>query len=62
MEILQDLGFRPTNKLESEFVKVQREVVHYDPMVLNGISIEIYTKLHKLTEKYHLDNFVYNER
>ncbi len=56
VEILKNLGFKPTDKLESEFVKAQRQVVHYDPMVLNGISIEIHIRLHKSIERYHLDN------
>jgi hypothetical protein len=56
LSILTALGYNPesveTNM--SELVDNLNETVHYDPMVLNGVSIEIHIKLHQDAEKYEL--------
>lgn len=49
--ILAGMGYMPENDNETEFEK-KLEVVHYTPMVLNGVSIEIHVKLHQNNEKY----------
>jgi len=54
LSILQELGFRPFDSGETEFVKSKVEIIHYTPMILNGISIEIHIKLHRNKEKYDL--------
>lgn len=51
LAILARLGYMPENDSETEFEK-KWEVVHYTPMVLNGVSIEIHVKLHQNNEKY----------
>jgi len=55
LDILRNLGYQAasTSKL-SEFVTSQLDIVHYTPMVLNGVSIEIHIKLHRKEEKYNL--------
>ena len=52
-EILLGLGFKQENDIESDFEK-KLEVVHYTPMVLNGVTIEIHIKLHQNNERYCL--------
>jgi len=53
--ILESMDFRATSAMKlSKFVSSQFEIVHYTPMVLNGVSIEIHIKLHKKGEKYNL--------
>lgn len=51
MAILAGLGYIQDNDSETEFEK-KLEVVHYTPMVLNGVSIEVHVKLHQNNEKY----------
>ncbi len=48
---LAALGYKPETDNESELEK-KLEVVHYSPMVLNGVSIEIHVKLHQNNERY----------
>lgn len=53
--ILERMGFRATGAIKlSKFVNAQFDIVHYTPMVLNGVSIEIHIKLHRKGEKYNL--------
>jgi len=55
LDILSNLGYRTVSVLKlSEFVNSQFDTVHYTPMVLNGVSIEIHIKLHRKGEKYNL--------
>jgi hypothetical protein len=54
LAILAGLGYRTGNDTETEFDK-KLEVVHYTPMVLNGVSIEVHVKLHQNNEKYCVD-------
>jgi len=55
LDILRNLGYRAVSALKlSEFVNSQFDTVHYTPMVLNGVSIEIHIKLHRKGEKYNL--------
>jgi hypothetical protein len=52
--ILAELSYKATDTMKTDFVKAKEEIVHYDPMVLDGVSIEIHIKLHLNAEKYHL--------
>lgn len=53
--ILESMGYRATSTMKlSKFVNEQFDIVHYTPMVLNGVSIEIHIKLHRKGEKYNL--------
>lgn len=55
LTILESMGFRATGAMKlSKFVNSQFDIVHYTPMVLNGVSIEIHIKLHRKGEKYNL--------
>jgi hypothetical protein len=53
--ILEQLGYKKqqSDKL-SFFVESQFDIVHYSPMILNGVSIEIHIKLHQNTESYNV--------
>lgn len=56
LNLLSGMGYKPSSVLSnlSEFVQEHFDIVHYSPMVLDGVSIEIHIKLHAKTEKYHL--------
>jgi len=55
LSILESMGYRATSTSKlSKFVNSQFDIVHYTPMVLNGVSIEIHIKLHRKGEKYNL--------
>jgi len=53
--ILEQLGYKKqqSDKL-SVFVESKFEIVHYPPMTLNGVSIEIHIRLHQNTESYNV--------
>ena len=58
LSILEGLGYKKNSAGQlSEFVlsQFEKDIIHYPPMVLNGVSIELHIKLHSATEKYHLD-------
>lgn len=53
---LYALGYRAADSKESDFVvKIKSESIHYTPMVLNGVSIELHTHSHCKTEKYNME-------
>lgn len=55
LELLSTKGYKPrTSSPVSDFVASKSDFVHYAPMELNDISIEIHVKLHKNKEKYKL--------
>lgn len=54
LSIMAEQGYKPSDSGETEFVKAQAEIVHYPPMVLDGVSMEIHIKLHKNSESYNL--------
>jgi hypothetical protein len=56
LEILKSMGFELSDTGETEFVRSQYEIIHYPPMVKDGVSVEIHIKLHRDAEKYRLDN------
>jgi hypothetical protein len=56
LEILSSLGYVPADTGETDFVKQQQEIIHYLPMIKEGVSIEIHIKLHRDAESYRLDN------
>jgi hypothetical protein len=55
LAVLASLGFKTGDGNENDFVAQNREIVHYDPMVLNGVAIEVHIKLHRDIEKYRMD-------
>lgn len=54
LELLSNMGYLESDSGESDFVKSQVEIIHYPPMVKDGVSIEIHIKLHATAETYHL--------
>jgi len=52
--LLGKLGYKPVEDKRPEFIISKSEFVHYIPMVLAGVSVEIHIKLHRKTEKYDL--------
>jgi len=56
LALLSSMGYKSSSVLSNlaEFVQEHFDIVHYSPMVLDGVSIEIHIKLHAKTEKYHL--------
>jgi hypothetical protein len=57
LAVLAELSYRKSeNGNLSELVESQLKLnrVHYPPMILNGVSIEIHLKLHSKNENYHV--------
>ena len=54
LELLSEMGYVESDSGETDFVKSQVEIIHYPPMVKDGVSIEIHIKLHAIAETYHL--------
>lgn len=55
ISLLESLGYSTHFEGQSDFVKRKMEIIHYPPMHLNGVSIELHIKLHRNTEKYKMD-------
>ena len=54
LEILSNLGYKPSEISLSESVLSKFELIHYPAMVRDGVSVEIHVKLHSKTEKYNV--------
>jgi hypothetical protein len=54
LAVLSDMGYKPVGDDESNSDVKFGEVVHYTPMVLNGVAIEVHIKLHQDNEKYRV--------
>lgn len=56
VSLLKEMGYvaRDYNAL-SEFIESKSDKVHYPPMILNFVSVELHTKLHRDTESYHVN-------
>jgi len=56
VEILRKMGYDSNDFLIiSDFVKENSSIVHYTPMIKNGVSVEIHIRIHSEMEVYHLD-------
>ena len=55
LAVLRSLGYKSALLSVTEFVDSKSEVIHYSPMVANGVSIEIHVKLHRNSESYAID-------
>lgn len=55
ISILGQSGYRSSEYKVADFVRKNTEILHYPPMIKNGVSVEIHTKLHKNSEKYKMD-------
>lgn len=62
LSILKNLGFKPSDAAVTEFISSQSEIVHYAPMVLNNVSVEVHIKLHRQSKHYDIkiDAFLSN--
>jgi len=54
IDILSTMGFKPFQTNMSGFIETHTEIVHYSPMLLNDVSVEIHIKLHRRNDKYKL--------
>ena len=54
IEILKAMGFKPFDEGVSDFINAHSEIVHYQPMVLNKVIVEIHVKLHPGNKNYNL--------
>jgi len=53
--ILNLMGYKSTSgSYLSKFVMDQFDKIHYPPMILNGVSVELHIKLNRKAEKYNL--------
>jgi len=55
LEVLDRMGYVPNSIKLSDFVKEKTSMVHYEPMIKNGVSVEIHVRVHSEAERYHLD-------
>jgi len=55
VKLLMEMGYKPriSNQV-SEFISAKSDFVHYSPMELNNVSVEIHIKLHMNGLKFHL--------
>jgi len=58
LSILTELGFKPSDsavtEFITEFIASKSEIVHYAPMVINDVSVEIHIKLHRQSKHYDI--------
>lgn len=55
LDILKAIGYMSNEFDLTEFVKKNTDIVHYIPMVKNGVSVEIHIKIHSKSELYKVD-------
>lgn len=53
--ILREKGYSSNDLIMSEFIQKNTSIVHYKPMVKNGVSIEIHIRVHSQSETYQVD-------
>ncbi len=60
--ILKEMGFKPCDASVTEFIGSQTEIIHFAPMVLNDVSVEIHIRLHRKSKDYEIQvsNFIKN--
>jgi hypothetical protein len=52
LAILARMGYQPHDASVTEFIGTQTEIVHYAPMVLKEVSVEIHIRLHRKNKGY----------
>lgn len=58
ISLLTSMGYKPsTSSKFAEIVdaELQKDIIHYPPMISNGLSVELHIKLHSKNEKFNLD-------
>jgi len=54
IKILEQIGFKPFGNSVYDMIREHTGIVHYLPMVLNGVSIEIHIRLHLKSNNYNI--------
>jgi len=64
IKILDKMGYKPYGNSVYDIIREQTGIVHYLPMVLNGVSIEIHIRLHLKNRNYNIkvDEFINSAR
>lgn len=62
LEVLKRLGYRTTENPFSPELGMDKDFVHYPPMVREGISVEVHIRLHRPHSSYKLDTNAFIER
>jgi len=55
VEILRKMGYDSNDLTMSDFIKENSSIVHYTPMIKNGVSVEIHIRIHYEFEVYQVD-------
>lgn len=60
IKVLDQIGFKPFGNSVKDIIREHTGIVHYLPMVLNGVSIEIHINLHLKSNDYNIkvDEFI----
>jgi hypothetical protein len=53
--ILEKMGYAHDDLIMSEFITENTSIVHYKPMVKNGVSVEVHIRIHSEVEPYQVD-------
>ena len=53
--ILERMGYSASKWKMSDFISEHTKIVHYTPMIRNGVCIEIHIRLHYISEAYQVD-------
>lgn len=51
--MLKKAGFKSSKSLD-EVLEVKNNVLHYPPVILNNVSVELHLRLHKYSESYNI--------
>ena len=55
VSLLKEMGYASNEtKYISDYIESKSHNVHFPPMILNMVSVELHTKLHRDTENYHV--------
>lgn len=55
VDVLYKMGYLTNDLFMSDFIKEHTRIVHYTPMIKNGVSVEIHIRIHSETEPYQVD-------
>ncbi len=55
LEILKKMGYVSSDLSLTDFITENSSIVHYKPMIKNGVSVEIHIRVHSEIETYSVD-------
>ena len=55
IEILENMGYVSSGNEFSEHLLPEKDFIHYPPMVMNGVSVEVHIRLHKENPGYNIN-------